>query len=250
MDRINPVFKIILCLAIQVIIVIIVATWIKPTPPNDSSISTSDSTTPKISVTYEEYYAIDGDIYESIRKSSAGTICSAGVWEDGTFFIDFNRKINIYDANGTYLHTLEYNGLDGGSVYVGAVGEDELELLHIRPDYLQRIKRTGEVIGGYYLSEEEDDAKKEELTQIKRGLFKTKTLYLGDENQPVIKIPPYLTAPNLPNSYLEVYSSDAADAECLYSDEGMSVYVQYTAMAFVALLALVFTVAILIKRRC
>ena len=110
-----------------------------------------------------------------------------------------------------------------------------------------RINKNGEEIDSDYLSFEEYDEKKDELAELNRGLYETKAFYLGDNNQLVLELPPYFTAPTLENSYIKIYSSDASDAECIYNDDGLCVLIQYFDMTYAVVIIL--AIVILIKKR-
>ena len=200
-----------------------------------------------ITVTNEEYFTNEDSIYQNIVKNRKETFDQADAWDDGSFFVRFGNNVVIYDENGTYSHTLIINVTYGTTVYCGAIGNDEIELIASRCRNYLRINKNGEEIDSDYLSFEEYDEKKDELAELNRGLYETKAFYLGDNNQLVLELPPYFTAPTLENSYIKIYSSDASDAECIYNDDGLCVLIQYFDMTFAVVIIL--AIVILIKKR-
>ncbi len=184
-----------------------------------------------------------------IYDESVKSINFCGTWDDGVFFIASHEAIDIYDEAGAYLYTLSLSDGLGGAIYSRAVGSDEIELLVVNSNQLLRIKRTGEVIECNSFTSEEQEEKIENFNCIYRGLFITKTVYLGNESQAVLKVPPYFTLPKLPNSCFDIYSSDEDGAERLYSDDCRSVYRQYTYLLLVFSLFPMFIISIVIREK-
>ena len=184
-----------------------------------------------------------------IYDESVDRIDFCGTWDDGVFFVATSDAIDIYDGSGAYLYTLHLSDGFGGAIYSRAVGSDEIELVGVNSNQLLRIKRTGEVIECNSFTDEEQDEKIENFNPIYRGLFITKTVYLGNESQAVLKVPPYFTLPKLPNSCFDIYSSDEDGAERLYSDDCRSVYEQYTVILIMVGIFLMLMISTVISEK-
>lgn len=176
-------------------------------------------------------------------KESTG-FCGFGAWEDGSFFLHYEKNINIYNSDGSFSHRLVYSG--STPIWVLTEGNDVMHILIGREDFIVTLKNDGTILDGKFVTHEENDIFDVVVDNDSRKYFSPCTYqYEVEDGWLTLQLPSRISFPFSKNSHIIVTktNTETNTSTVIFDDGGIFIFNHFL-LVCILLIVIIFTITI------